>query len=194
MKKFLLSGLAVVGLLGTTFTAQAEEDYWNMSNPYAVMQAGYGFGHKDYKEAGVFALGGGYHMNEYLRADVTVGMRAWGEVKHDDTKVDTWSVPALANMYVMMPWNNMGFYAMGGLGASYNKTDSTDLTKGDGKVSFAWTAGAGIDYRLNKCWSMDLGYRYVDLGEGRSKLKEDGVHVKKDIRSHDILLSARYYF
>ena len=194
MKKLLLSSLAVVGLLGTTFTAQAEEDYWNMSNPYAVMQAGYGFGHKDYKEAGVFALGGGYHFNSYLRGDVTVGMRAWGEVKHDDTTVDTWSVPALANMYVNVPWQQMGLYVMGGLGASYNKTDGSSFTKGDEKVSFAWTAGAGIDYRLNKCWSMDLGYRYVDLGESHSKLKEDGVKVKKDIRSHDILLSARYYF
>lgn len=194
MKKLLLSSLAVMGLLGTTLSAQAEENYMDTSNAYAVMQAGFGFGHKDYKEAGVFALGGGYHMNEYLRADMTVGMRAWGEVKHDDTKVDTWSVPALANMYVTMPWHNMGIYAMGGLGASYNKTDSSSLTKGDSKVSFAWTAGAGVDYRLNKCWSMDLGYRYIDLGEGRSKLKEDGVHVKKDIRSHDILLSARYYF
>ena len=194
MKKLLLSGLAVVGLLTTTVAAQAEENYMNTSNPYAVMQAGYGFGHKDYKRAGVFALGGGYHMNEYLRADMTVGLRAWGEVKHDETKVDTWSIPALANMYVTMPWNNIGIYAMGGLGASYNKTDSSTYTKGDSKVSFAWTAGAGVDYRLNRCWSMDLGYRYVDLGEGRSKLKEDGVHVKKDIRSHDILLSARYYF
>lgn len=193
MKKLLLSGLAVVGLLGTTFGAQAE-DYVNMSDPYAVVQAGYGFGHKDYKRAGVFALGGGYHMNEYLRADMTVGLRAWGKVKHDDTKVDTWSIPALANMYVTMPWHNMGIYAMGGLGMSYNKTDSSTYTKGNGKFDFAWTVGAGVDYRLNQCWSMDLGYRYVDLGEGRSKLKEDGVRVKRDIRSHDVLLSARYHF
>lgn len=194
MKKILLSGFAVMGLLATTVAAHAEDDMMSMSNPYAVMQAGYGFGHKDYKEAGVFALGGGYHMNSYLRADMTLGLRAWGEVKHDNNKVDTWSIPALANMYVTMPWRNMGIYAMGGLGLSYNKTDGSAYTKGDDKIDFAWTVGAGVDYRLNQCWSMDLGYRYVDLGEGRSKLKADGVHLKKDFRSHDILLSARYHF
>ena len=194
MKKLLLSGLAVAGLIGTTFAAQAEEDYWNMSNPYAVMQAGYGFGDKDYKHAGVFALGGGYHFNSYLRGDITLGMRGWGEIEHEGEKADVWSIPAFANVYMNVPWQKIGLYVMGGSGMSYNKTDSNSYTKGDDKMEFAWTAGAGIDYRLNKCWSMDLGYRYVDLGEGRSKLKENGQHVKKDMRSHDILLSARYYF
>ncbi|MBE6445813.1 MAG: porin family protein [Alphaproteobacteria bacterium] len=194
MKKLLLSSLAVVGLIGTSFGAQAEDYKMGMHHGYAVMQAGFGFGHKDYKESGVFAVGGGYHMNPYLRGDITVGMRGWGKIKQDGHEADTWSIPALANVYVNIPWQKMGMYAMGGLGMSYNKTDSNSHTKGDDKMEFAWTLGAGFDYRLNDCWSLDLGYRYVDLGEGRSKLKATGEHVKDNIRSHDVLLSARYYF
>ena len=194
MKKLLLSGLAVIGLLGTSLDVKAEGHQMSMRNGYAVMQGGFGFGHKDYEKSGVFALGGGYHLNDYLRGDITVGMRAWGKIKRDGHEADTWSIPALANVYARMPWQKMGLYAMGGLGMSYNKTDSNVHTKGDSKMEFAWTLGAGIDYRLSDCWSMDLGYRYVDLGEGRSKLKATGEHVKDNIRSHDVLLSARYYF
>lgn len=194
MKKLLLSGLAVIGLLGTSLDVKAEDHQMSMSDGYAVMQAGFGFGQKDYKESAVFALGGGYHMNQYLRGDITVGMRGWGKIKHHGHKADVWSIPALANVYASIPWQNMGLYAMGGLGMSFNKTDSNAHVKGDDKMEFAWTLGAGVNYRLSKCWGLDLGYRYVDLGEGRSKLKESGDHVKDNIRSHDVLLSARYYF
>ena len=84
MKKYLLSTLAIAGLFGVATTASAEENEWmtmNMSNPYAVMQAGMGFGSNDYKESAVFALGAGYHLNQFLKSDITVGMRAWGKLK-----------------------------------------------------------------------------------------------------------------
>ncbi len=194
MKKILLSTLAALTMVTTITAAHAEEDWWDMSDAYSVMQAGYGFGRKDYEKSGVFNLGLGYHMNKHFRGDITVGMRAFGEVSHAGQKADSWSVPALANLYMNIPWQHMGLYAMGGLGMSYNNVDSTSITKSDGKMNFAWTLGAGIDYRLNKCWSMDLGYRYVDLGEASAKLKDGTGKAKTDMRSHDILLSARYYF
>ena len=197
MKKYLLSTLAVASLIGATTVAKASDDglmTMNMSNGYAVMQAGMGFGRKDYKESAVFALGGGYHLNRYLKSDLTIGMRAWGKVKKDGYDADVWSVPALMNMYVSMPYRHFEPYIMGGLGAAWNKADSTRFTKGDDKVSFAWTMGAGIGYRLSDCWGLDLGYRYVDLGEARAKYKEVPGRIKKDITSHDIMLSARYYF
>lgn len=195
MKKLLLSTMAVAGLMALPFApAQAEEDLWNMTNGYAVMQAGMGFGQDDYDKSGVFAVGGGYHLNRHFRSDVTVGMRAFGEVSSQGQNADTWSVPALLNLYMNIPWQKMGLYAMGGLGMSYNKVDSTSVSKSDSNVDFAWTVGGGIDYRLNKCWSLDLGYRYVDLGSSEAKLKSGAGKLKSDLRSHDILLSARYYF
>jgi len=197
MKKYLLSTLAVVGLFGAATNANATDDglmSMNMSNGYAVMQAGMGFGRKDYKESAVFALGGGYHLNQFMRSDLTLGMRAWGKVKDDGHSADVWSVPALVNMYVTMPYRHFEPYIMGGLGTAWNKVDSTHATKGDSKFSFAWTLGAGIGYRLNNCWALDLGYRYADLGEARSKIKETNQRLKRDVTSHDVMLTARYYF
>ena len=197
MKKYLLSTLAIVGLFGMAANAKADDDglmSMNMSNGYAVMQAGMGFGYQDYKESAVFALGGGYHLNRYLRSDVTVGMRAWGKIKKSGYDADVWTVPALANLYVSMPYKQFEPYIMGGLGMAWNKADNTSVTKGDTKMSFAWTMGAGIGYRLSNCWGLDLGYRFADLGEARAKFKDGSGRIKRDVKSHDILLSARYYF
>ena len=121
-------------------------------------------------------------------------MRAWGKVKKEGHSADVWTVPALMNVYLSMPYRHFEPYVMGGLGMAWNKADSTHATKGDSKMSFAWTAGAGIGYRLSRCWALDLGYRYVDLGEARSKFKDGSGRLKKDVRSHDVMLSARYYF
>ena len=198
MKKYLLSTLAIAGLICAAGTAKAgdySENWLNMSDAYGVAQIGYGFGYKDYKENAIMALGLGYHLNQYLRSDITVGWRNWGKLKADGKKADSWSIPALMNLYLTMPiMDRFSIYGMGGVGASYNKVKNTSLTKGDDKMEFAWTAGAGIDYRLNECWSFDLGYRFSDLGEGRSKTKVGSERIKKDIKSHDILLSARFYF
>ena len=197
MKKYLLSTLAVAGLFGTTVAAQANDDglmTMNMSQGYAVMQAGMGFGYQSYKENGIFALGGGYHLNKYLKSDVTVGLRAWGKIKKSGYDADVWTVPALANLYVSMPYKQFEPYIMGGLGMAWNKADNTSVTKGDTKMSFAWTMGAGIGYRLSNCWGLDLGYRFADLGEARAKFKDGSGRIKRDVKSHDILLSARYYF
>jgi len=198
MKKYLLSTLALAGLLGTVTTANATDQQFmgmSMSDGYAVMQAGFGFGQKDYKESGVFAVGGGYHLNQYLQSDMTVGLRAWGSLEQKNhEELDSWSIPALVNLYASMPYKNMSIYGMGGIGAAYNMVDSNRTIKGDDKLNFAWTVGGGIGYRLTPCWNLDLGYRYVDLGEGRSKFKDGSGRMKQNMRSHDILLSARYYF
>ena len=197
MKKYLLSTLAMASLMCiATATKAADDDLMamKMSDGYAVLQAGMGFGRKDYKESAVFAVGGGYHLNQFLKADLTLGMRAWGKVKKDGYKADVFAMPALVNVYASMPYKHFEPYVMGGLGTSWNKVDSTRVTKSDDKISFAWTLGAGIGYRLSECWGLDLGYRYVDLGEVKAKYKDFGGHAKKDVTSHDIMLSARYYF
>ena len=91
--------------------------------------------------------------------------------------------------------NNFDIYAMGGLGMAWNKTDSISNASGRTKTNFAWTAGVGVDYFINDCWSLDLGYRYTDLGTARVKGNNtfDG-HTKRNVKSNDIKLSARYYF
>lgn len=196
MKKYLLASLAVAGILAFSGSVSAAEGNYG---PYLVGEAGLAMGMKDYDNAGVFALGAGYHVNHYMRADMTVGYRPWGKVDFSgsgDSKADMWSVPIMANIYAKYPiMNKFDIYGMGGLGIAWNKTDSITGAKGRTRTNFAWTVGAGIDYYLNNCWSLDLGYRFTDLGNARVKADDtfDG-RTKRDIRSNDIKLSARYYF
>ena len=196
MKKYLLASLAVAGILAFSGVASATE---SNHGPYVVGEAGMAMGMKDYDNAGIFALGAGYHVNDYMRADVTVGYRPWGKVNFkgsDDKKADMWSMPVLANAYVSYPIMNMfDVYGMAGIGMAFNKTDNIRNAKGRSRSNLAWTAGAGIDYAINRCWSLDLGYRFTDLGSARVKGNADyDGRRKRDIRSNDIKLSARYYF
>lgn len=197
MKKYLLSGLAIAGLMVFASAASAEP----VRSPYIVGQAGYSFGVKDNQDAGILGLGTGYHINDYLRGDIIASYRGWGKLKFkgaDTQKADLWSIPVLANIYATYPvYDGVGIYAMGGIGMAVNKTDSITGAKGKYRYNFAWNVGAGIDYMINNCWSLDLGYRYSDLGEGRVSARADSGYngkTKADVRSHDVKLSARYYF
>lgn len=198
MKKYLLSTLAIAGILACTTSASAE-DYLSMSKPYIIGEAGMGFGIKDNDDSGIFALGMGYHANEYMRADMTVGYRPWGKVHFKGSekgKSDMWSMPVMANAYISYPiYHSFEIYGMGGLGMAWNNTDDITNAKGKTRLNFAWTAGAGISYTINQCWALDLGYRYTDLGDAKVKAQDsyDG-KTKQDIRSNDIKLAARYYF
>lgn len=193
MKKYLLSTLAVLSVC--TF-AHAEESMMP-AHTYGVVQAGMGFGQDEYKEHGIFGLGMGYKYNEYIRSDIIASFRPWGKVhfKEASEKSKVWAIPVLANIYGTIPlYGKADIYAMGGIGYAYNKTDSNADGKGKGSSRFAWNVGAGIDYYINDCWSLDLGYRFTNLGKARLKRAAEGVKSREDLRSHDILLSARYHF
>ncbi len=195
MKKYLLSTLAVAGLMVCATAVSAEP----MRGPYVLGEVGYSFGTKNNDDAAIMGLGAGYHINDYMRADMTVSYRGWGKVDFKEAgskKADVWSIPVMANLYASYPIHHMfDVYAMGGIGMAFNKTDSITNAKGKSKTNFAWQVGAGIDYMINNCWSLDLGYRYSDLGTARVKA-QDGFtgRSKQDMRSHDVKLTARYYF
>ena len=197
MKKYLLSTLAAAGILACTTAVSA--DMINPHRMYAVGEAGMGIGLSENGNSGLFGIGAGYHMNDYMRMDMTVGYRPWGKVNFkgsDSSEADMWSVPVMANAYMSYPIARaVEVYGMGGLGMSYNKTDGITNAKGKSRVNFAWTVGAGVSYALNQCWTLDLGYRFTDLGAARVNAQTgyDG-KTKQDVRSNDIKLSARYYF
>lgn len=195
MKKYLSSGLAVVGFMLLANSASA----YDFNKPYILGEAGYSFGKSDVGDAGIIGIGAGYHINKHLRSDLTLGYRGWGNIdmKADtQSKTDVWSMPVLANFYLTYPIHNQfNIYGMGGLGIAWNKTDNMTDAKGATKSNFAWTTGAGIEYILNKCMSLDLGYSYTDLGQARVKARDGYTgKSKQDVRSNDVKLTARYYF
>ena len=195
MKKYLLSGLAAGVLIFSATTASA----YDFQSPYVLAEGGYSFGTNANGDAGILGVGVGYHMNHYFRSDVTVGYRGWGNVDmraDKSKKTDVWSIPVLANFYATYPVNDsFNVYGMAGLGMAWNVTDDMPNAKGATKTNFAWTLGAGIEHMLTDCMSIDLGYRYSDLGQARVKSRTGYTgKSKEDMRSHDVKLTARYYF
>ena len=195
MKKYLLSGLAAAAMI---FSASAASAY-DFNSPYVLAEGGYSFGTTANGDAGVLGVGVGYHLNNYFRTDLTVGYRGWGNVDmraDKSKKTDVWSLPVLANFYATYPVSqSFNIYGMAGLGMAWNVTDDMPQAKGATKSNFAWNIGAGIEHMFTDCMSIDLGYRYTDLGQARVKSRAGYTgKSKEDMRSHDVKLTARYYF
>lgn len=193
MKKYLLSSLAVIGLVSMTSVASAgTPNHW-----YGLVEGGYGIGINNNGDTGNFGVGMGFKLNEYMRTDVIASGRFFGDVDYKaEGKPDAWSIPVMWNVYGSVPvYQQFSIYGTGGIGAAYNKIDSTTNAKGDHKMAFAWNVGGGIEYMIDDCWSVDLGYRYMDLGKGRVKARDGFVgKTGQDLRAHDIKLTLAYYF
>jgi opacity protein-like surface antigen len=118
----------------------------------------------------------------------------------------------LANAYIDLgTWRGITPYVGGGIGMAYIDvqgfkdvnvpTGSVHFGNSDRSTSnFAWALYAGLSYDVTPQFTLDLGYRYTDLGSvstGPTTAPTDptettgGIDIR-DITSHDLLLSARY--
>ena len=86
--------------------------------------------------------------------------------------------------YVISP------YVMAGIGWAKIKMD-TFYTAGLTRVedsndvnNFAWSIGAGLTVRINKCLNLDGGYRYIDMGDIDSA----------NVNAHEWYFGLRYTF
>ncbi len=205
MKKYLLASLALGALLLNAPQSYAqmpnmsEMMQFDLNSPYVLGEIGYSFGTENTGDAGLVGIGAGYQLNDYFKSDFTIGYRGMGNIKFQGTptqKTDINSVPMLANMYMSIPMmDRFSAYGMGGLGISINRTSSDDLAGGKTKTSFAWTTGLGIEYAMSPCMTMDLGYRYTNLGQAKINGKTGYVgKTKSDVTSNDVKLTARFHF
>lgn len=98
----------------------------------------------------------------------------------------------MANAYfdylTCTPWTP---YVGAGMGVSYLKADTGDYAKS--VYTLGWQVMGGITYDINSHWTLDLGYRYADLGRVRGHFGEDYV-TKFAARDHEIMFGARYEF
>jgi opacity protein-like surface antigen len=99
-------------------------------------------------------------------------------------------------------------YVGAGIGVAYNITDEVyftqnpDLTnriRGDRDISFAWALMAGVGYNLSERTILDVGYRYLDLGEAGSENIDSALNYNPrvridDLASHEIKVGLRYHF
>ena len=182
-----------------------------------------------FNTAGIFGLGVGYKVNNWFRADVTGEYRGnsqffgtdrltfpggFGTDTYHATKSE-WVV--LANAYVDLGtwWYITPFIGAGVGGARVGIANFTDqgianngagalpgLVFGDNlsKWNLAWAIHAGLAYKVSPNFTVELAYRYLDMGDGLTgDLRAfDGANnvvnptTFKNITSHDLKLGVRW--
>lgn len=222
------SGWYLRGDIGMSNQRFDELDYVGFSDP--VVHSWLNDGEFD---AGVIGqIGIGYQFNDWFRADVTAQYRGKTEFSALDF-YDTDGIPDngdeatneyhakksewlfLANAYADLgTFSGITPYVGAGIGASRNTisgfTDDNILTGGGGYAGsasqweLAWALHAGVGIKATDRMTIDIGYSYVDLGDGKtgdafnyinSQTRANPEPFKfKDIASHDFKVGVRYAF
>jgi opacity protein-like surface antigen len=179
--------------------------------------------------AGIYGIGVGYQFNNWFRADITGEYRGNANFHGMDivssygvqTGVDNYGGSKsewlfLANAYADLgTWWCITPFVGVGIGTSRNTISSfTDQGLSIGppqsasvaygptasKWNFAWAIHAGLAYRVSPNLTMELAYRYVDLGDAMSGdlVTYTGTNnvynptTFKHITSHDLKLGVRW--
>jgi opacity protein-like surface antigen len=183
-----------------------------------------------FNSAGIFGLGAGYQFNNWFRADVTGEYRSSATLngyevntfsnggvldngfnKYTANKSE-WLV--LANAYVDLGtwWCVTPFIGAGVGGARVTMANYTDVgqtalggsssafANNASKWNFAWAAHAGLAYKVSPSLTLELAYRYVDLGDGITGdvIAYDGTNnvnnptTFKHLTSHDLKFGVRW--
>ena len=142
--------------------------------------------------APVVSVGAGYQFNEYFRSDVNLQYRntptklkkAYAGVGNE---IKNKSYAVMLNGYVDMPTDTMFTpYITAGIG--YNKLTKSDYKatskKFKDKSSVAWNAGLGVKTKIQDNVSVDLGYKFVNLGNVK------GPQNKLKVQAQEITVGA----
>lgn len=190
------------------------------SDPAIVSHVTNGLG---FDTAGIFGLGAGYRFNNWFRADVTGEYRGnanlhgvdiidygAGGIIPDEYRGSKSEWLVLANAYVDLgTWWCVTPFVGAGIGGSRNTISNfTDVNVPMASVltgptaskwNFAWALHAGLAYQVTPSLTLELAYRYVDLGDGVSGpfTAYDGSRTYdpmtfKGITSHDLKLGVRW--
>ena len=185
---------------------------------------------KGFDAAPLFGLGIGYTINNWLRVDVTgeyrgkanfhgmdVGALPGGGFASDRYVGSKSEWLVLLNGYVDLgTWWNITPFVGGGVGMSRNTisnfgdfstcinslacSGSDAYANSASKWNFAWALHAGLAYQIWRNATIELSYRYVDLGDARSGdlIVFDGTNnfynpmEFNHLTSHDVRLGMRF--
>jgi len=145
----------------------------------------------DFDSAGLFGLGVGYHVNNWLRFDVTgeyrsasdfTGLHIIRQPDPADSYTDEYRAKKsewlfLANAYADLgTWWCLTPFVGAGIGAArISISGFTDVNTpnagvayapSDSKWNFAWALHAGVAYQATNNLAFEFAYRYTHLGDG----------------------------
>jgi len=184
----------------------------------------------NFDSAPIADVGIGYQINSWLRVDATAEYRANAHfhgqqvvtfgagptVLPDDYNASKSEWLFLANAYIDLgTWWNVTPFVGVGIGASRNtitsfvdqgatQSGATILSTTHGadasKWNFAWAAYAGLAYQVSPAFTVEMSWRYLDLGSATTgpTAAFDGSFsgatpfVFKDLTSQDVRLGFRW--
>lgn len=162
-----------------------------------------------------------------FRGDLTLGYRGNRDV--DGLKLDTPGVhfpgtfstkvstlTAMANLYYdfgkmrnIVPYVGVGLgvahHNMGGVSFALNAGNPVNDLQGSEQTNFAWALMAGAAYQLSERTVFDIGYRYIDMGDVKSKRgnmcttcvggggSQDRLSID-DMTAHEVKVGLRIHF
>ena len=182
---------------------------------------------KDFDSSPLFGVGLGYRFNDWLRFDVTGEYRSKASfrgldvytpepnsptgVGADDYFASKSETVVMANLYLDLgSWFQIRPFIGAGVGGAYNKisnfrdlnvpTGGIAYAEADGKWNFAWAVHAGVAYDVTPGFTVELAYRYLNLGDAQSGdlITYNGISTVvnpmyfRDIDSHDVKLGVRW--
>ena len=191
------------------------------------MPAGAAFVSQSVSDAYFIGAGIGHEWNNWLRFEANVEYRARaryaflgafegpapGSVLLDQFEgyIKSWLFMGSAFVDLATWWDCVTPFVGAGIGVAMNQMDSfNDVTpftggasssfgvgRGTTTWSMAWALYAGVAYRLSKTATVELTYRYLDLGSARETLDcDDGCSSYrfdfKNLYSHDFMLGLRW--
>ncbi len=155
----------------------------------------------------IIGAGLGYRFSGNLRGDATLAYRGFynlNEFKGDATyQADIKSMAFMVNGYYDFSAGGVRPYIGAGIGWARNETERLTQDFGFGfantfsgatknNTAFALMAGVSIPY---SGWTMDVGYRYIDLGKfGTGTVAAFGItggHTGK-LSAHEFTLGVRF--
>jgi opacity protein-like surface antigen len=180
--------------------------------------------HEDIKSTPLYGIGFGYDTGHYFRFDITGEYRGKALFIAQDSypggfgftsgtnewTADIESWVGLFNTYIDLgTWHCVTPYIGGGVGfASIDVLGLKDVNVPQGNVSFgkdntetnfAWAVYGGLSYDVTPAVTLDLTYRYLDLGDAESGIRTNylgtsssaGLQIQ-DITSQDVMLGVRW--
>lgn len=177
------------------------ESFYDHSDSDAVMAAG---------------AAAGYTFKAPFRAEVEYVYR--GQFQHNkrptnngthNVNIDTTTQTLMLNGYFEFRDVSAVFtpFLSAGIGWARHSTDASAYplgappyyeSRGQEINRFAWAVGGGTSVSLGDSLSLDLSYRYIDLGEGAwenyAPAIDDHGHYRADLSAHEIFAGLRYAF
>jgi opacity protein-like surface antigen len=156
----------------------------------------------DFGTATLFNAGVGFKILPFIRTDLTLTYRTGYEIDSallgTRASADVTNLTGMLNAYFdFAEIGRFQPYIGAGIGVAYNDVDSVNAggiaLSGDSTTELAWQVGLGTAISLVPGIAIDLGYRYVDLGEVKTG-RTAGLELSGDLTAHEVMAGVRIGF